>query len=112
MSADRDTPVVGLEQVDPAVFNPVKVPTPEALADVLHALNENGEPPVLVGFDREGQRFLAYGYEVGGDEMHCAVITDDPRGATFDYFDVGRCEHCAAFERRDLAILNYPVVVL
>lgn len=89
------------------------VADPEQLDDILSALNEAGDEPVVVGFDRHGQPFLAYGYAPGGDGWDAGFVNDDPHSGEFDYSDgTERCQECGAFERRPIDRLGYPVRVL
>jgi hypothetical protein len=106
-------PIEGLEEIDlKGVLTGIKVPDAHSLEALLQGMNEAGQTPTLVGLDRNGERFLAYLYEVGGEETYPAVVTDDPRSTSFDYSDVGRCADCGAFGRRELMVLAYPVLVI
>lgn len=90
------------------------IATEEQLNDLLTAMNfEQGEEPVVVGFDAHGHPFLAYGWASGGDGWDCGFVNDDPHSAEFDYSDgTTRCEECGAFDRRGIAKLAYPVHVV
>lgn len=84
---------------------------PDQLEDLLLELNERGVAPVVVGTDKTGTPFLAYGWAPGGDGWDVGVVTDDPR-SEWDYDDVGRCPECGAFGHRSTDVLKFPVTVL
>lgn len=67
------------------VFEPVAhglppiLETPDALEDVLQAINETGAYQVsLPIIDSAGRWWMAYEYEVGGDDVAFAVENNDP----------------------------------
>lgn len=85
----------------------------DELEDMLWGMNERGLTPVVVGVDKEGLPFLAYGWAPGGDGWDVGVVTDDTHSLEFDYTDgTTRCEECGAFGRRVMEVLHYPVTVL
>lgn len=86
------------------------VDTEDDLDQYLSDLNDAGFTPVVIGFDRHGSPFLAYGWAPGGDGWDAGFVNDDPHSAEFDYSDgTERCQECGAFERRGIAKLAYPV---
>lgn len=91
-----------------------EVATEEQLDDLLSAMNfEQGDEPVVVGFDAHNHPFLAYGWAPGGDGWDCGFVNDDPHSAEFDYSDgTSRCEECGAFDRRGLSKLSFPVQII
>jgi hypothetical protein len=86
----------------------------EQLDQILSDMNfERGLTPVVVGFDANGEAFLAYGWAPGGDGWDCGFVNDDTHSAEFDYSDgTRRCEECGAFDRRDITKLAYPIRVI
>ena len=85
----------------------------DALDQTLMDLNERGETPVVVGLDRHGQPFLAYGWAPGGDGWAAGFVNDDPHSGEFEYSDgTERCQECGAFDRRGIEKLAYPVRLL
>lgn len=84
----------------------------QTLDAALCLLNENGNTPVLVGIDAEGNRFLAYGWAPGGDGWDIGICLDDPMSGEFSYKDIRECEECGAFERLPVSFLTFPVVCI
>lgn len=89
-----------------------KIYSEKDLDEALQSMNEEGQTPVLVGIDRIGVRFLAYGWAPGGDGWAIGVTTDDTHSQEFTYADVGSCEECGAHGRREAEVLNFPVAVI
>lgn len=90
-----------------------KIESADDLSDYLSDMNQAGTEPVVVGFDRLGAPFLAYGWAPAGDGWDCGIVQDDPHSSEFDYSDgTERCQECGAFDRRGIEKLRYPVTVV
>lgn len=95
-----------------AAITPTRVETADLLDEILMLMNEAGETPVLVGIDREGIRFLVYGWAPGGDGWAVNLCRDDPQSREFDIDEIERCEECHSEQRLPLSLLHFPVAVI
>jgi hypothetical protein len=107
---DADTPKATL--MDPSILTSMRIENTDDLSELLWEMNDKGDTPTLVGVDRSGTRFLAYGWAPGGDGWDTGVVTDDTHSGEWDYSDVDRCGDCGAFGRRSTLVLIFPVLVI
>lgn len=109
---DIERPITMLSEADGLPW--FVIPSQEHLDEVLQKMNEDGNDPVLIGFDARGRRFLTYGCAPCGDDWAINVVLDDPSSSDFAFDEkvVGqRCPDCGYHGRLPMALIEFPVVV-